>query len=301
MDEKNIKQMLRQLSEEKVPGLDVTEKVNKESKKHNDEYQKEVEKKMTDYEKDTIKNGKDDKVDVKVNATDKQKEIHDEVETLNGMEMVEYDQEPSDEFKERAEMGLKGDSKMGNATTTGKHNPETGEGNGNTEPVWGGSKADFGDDLVDRVKSSKKKRDDAKMNLTQFGDDIEPKKGKAESKKGAIKESAGVKRLRFKKPFNGVDKALKLIPEHVMKDDYVFEMTDGNERYKIRWEGNVNEGQAVVLESENAQVIKESTDKVMKLMNYDSKKSLGNLKAKDRLNEDKIFKDIFNKAKNGLK
>lgn len=302
MDNKNIKNLLRLLAEDKVPGLDVTKKVTKDSKKHNDEYQKDVEKKMKDYEKDTIKNGEDDNVDVKINATDSQKEYHDEMETLNGQEMINYDQTPSEKFQERAEMAIVGDTKMGNKTHTGKWNPETGEGNGNTEPVWGASTADFGQKLVDRIKSSNKKRNDAQQSITQFGDDIEiGDPAKISKRKTAIKEGEATKRLRFTNSFNGADKALKLIPEHYKQDDLIFEMTDGNETYKIRWEGDVNEGVAVVLDSENKQLMNEANAKVMKLMNFNSKDTLGRRKSQDRINEDKKFEDFMNKARKHLK
>jgi hypothetical protein len=303
MKEDKIKNLLKQMvSEEKIPGLDNTEKVTKDSKKHNDEYQKEVESKMSEYEKDTISNEDEDNVDVKVNATDDQKEYHDEMETLNGQEMINYDQTPSDKFQERAELAITGDSKMGNKTYTGKWNPETGEGNGNTEPVWGASDEKFGEKLVDRVKSSNKKRNDATQNITQFGDDIElGKPASVGTRKVAIKESndpnKATKRLRFRKPINGVETALKIIPENYKKDDLVFEMTDGNETYKIRWEGTVTEGEAVVLESENKKLMSESKNRVMDLMNFNTKKAMGVRKSSERLQENKKFGDFMEKAR----
>ena len=45
-----------------------------------------------------------------------------------------------------------------------------------------------------------------------------------------------MKRLTFKKPFNGVNNALNLIPESYRVDNKVFEMTDGEESYRVRWE-----------------------------------------------------------------
>ena len=35
-------------------------------------------------------------------------EFHDEVETLNGQEMIQYDNEPSDAFKDRAKKAIEG-------------------------------------------------------------------------------------------------------------------------------------------------------------------------------------------------
>jgi hypothetical protein len=302
MESNKLKQLLRGLvNEEAVPGIDNTKRVNDESKKFNDEYQKEVESKMKDYESN-VSSEEDETTDIKYSADDKQKEYHDEMEILNGQESVTYDQEPSDRFKERAEMSLKGDTKMGNKVHTGKWNPETGEGNGNTESTWGASDDKFGEKLVDRMKSSNKKRNDATKAITQFGDDIElGQPTEKTDKKIAIKENTGMKRLRFKKPFNGEDNALQLIPEHYKVDDKVFEMTDGNETYKVRWEGTLTEGEAVVLESENAKLIQESRDKVFKLMNFDTKKAMGTRKGKDRVEENKKFSDFMGKAKSLIK
>jgi len=54
-----------------------------------------------------------------------------------------------------------------------------------------------------------------------------------------------MKRLRFKKPFNGVENALNLIPESYKVDNKTFQMTDGNENYEIRWEGKINEAKTI--------------------------------------------------------
>jgi len=43
-----------------------------------------------------------------------------------------------------------------------------------------------------------------------------------------------MKRATFKKPFNGMDNALKLIPESYKVDGNEFQITDGIETYNIR-------------------------------------------------------------------
>jgi hypothetical protein len=309
-----IKNALRNMiSEEKTPGIDNTKNVTTKSGDSNDEYYKEVESKMKEYD-DNIRS--EEQEPVKVNATDKQKEYHDQMEIRNGQEMLKYDQEPSKKFKERAEMALKGDSTMGNKTHTGKWNPETGEGNGNTEPVWGASDANFGEQLINTAKASQKKREDATPSMTQFGDDIEMNKSQKPTKgasrkyaleseqknKEVIKENkTTMKKLTFKKEFGGVDKAIKLIPEHLKNDNQEFIMTDLNETYHIRWEGNLNEGEAVVLSGENKKLVNEDIEKMKKLWGFDSKKTLGTLKPKDRVQENKEFNKIFGKTKDLLK
>jgi hypothetical protein len=317
MNNKLIKEALKKLvSEEKTPGITNTKKVQDESGKFNKEAQKEVGKKMKDYDKGAKEDELDEKVVNKVNATDDQKEYHDQMEIRNGQEMIKYDQEPSKRFKERAEMALKGDSTMGNEVKTGKWNPETGEGNGNTEPVWGASDAKFGEKLINTANAADKKRNDATGEMKLFGDDAEyPTGGKTtkraskktafqegeENKKEVIKENTGMKRLRFKNEFGGPEKAVKLIPEHYKVDSKEFEMTDGNETYRVRWEGNLNEGEAVILSAKNQKMINEDIEKMKKLWGFQSKDTLGKLKPEQRANENKEFKNVWDKTKNLLK
>jgi hypothetical protein len=234
----------------------------------------------------------------KTNVDGDTKEYHDEMEIRNGMEMLKYDNEPSERFKERAEMALKGDSKMGNETKEGEWNPETGEGNGNTEEVWGSSGGkNTGEEIVKAAKASTKKRNDAEYNLTQFGDDIENSgtdKTRGKARKIAVENKTNndkplnetkMKRLRFKKPFDGVGNALQLIPESYRVDNKEFEMTDGNESYKIRWEGSLQEGKAVVLTASDANMVNEDIQKMKHLMSFSSKETLGTLEGQARIDE----------------
>ena len=116
-----------------------------------------------------------------------------------------------------------------------------------------------------------------------------------------MNEATKMKRLRFKKPFNGVHNALKLIPEGYKVDNKTFEMTDGDETYKIRWEGGLNEGQAIILQAESATLVAEDVQKMKHLMGYESNKTLGNLKGSERINENESFNDIWNKTKSLIK
>ena len=106
-----------------------------------------------------------------------------------------------------------------------------------------------------------------------------------------------MKRLKFKKEFNGVTNAMKLIPEHHKVDKNEFQMTDGNEEYTIRWEGSINEGRAVILQASNKTMVNEDIQKMKHLFNYKSQETLGLVKGKDRITEDVAFNDIWNKTK----
>lgn len=110
-----------------------------------------------------------------------------------------------------------------------------------------------------------------------------------------IKES--MKRLRFKNEFKGLGNALKLIPEGYKVDNKIFEMTDGNETYRIRWEGNLSEGRAVVLTAADSKLVNEDITRMKQLFGYKSQDTLGLVKGNARINENKVFGDILNKTK----
>jgi hypothetical protein len=300
------------LNEESHSSESKTKGVQKKEKDFNKEYYKDVEKKMGEYD-DAAKQEDEDKIEPpKTNIEGDTEEYHDEMEIRNGQEMVKYDNEPSDKFKERADMALKGDSKMGNETKEGKWNPETGEGNGNTEEVWASSGGKHtGEEIVKSAKASAKKRNDAEYNLTQFGDDIENSgtdKTRGKARKIAVENKVNnkkplnekkMKRLRFKKPFDGVGNALQLIPESYREDQKEFEMTDGNESYSIRWEGSLQEGKAVVLKAADANMVNEDMQKMKHLMGFNSKETLGNLNGKERIDEanNNPFRNMLDKTR----
>ena len=438
MNEDRLKKLVlsKILSEIETTGISITNQVKKETGKENKSYYKEVGKKMEDYDKNLKKSGKDTISPPKYNYDgDKEKEYHNDMEILNGQEMIQYDRDPSKRFAERAKESIEGSSRMGNGPGA------------NAEATWGASSDTFGKDLVERIKASKNKRDNAGIKSTSFGDDIEldpsielqNKKVAVEnisnkmnksnvneisiatkfnaanksndekrfaqnkvfrdsikqvlqkifmktdefsdgyisdvftdadgdlkftinSKNGGFlvayykmgddlmikspnhmpmiisratavgfinmlnelnpktifnhpsklnvdnlrvsglhleneKKGNIMKRLRFKTPFGGSQNAVKLIPEHFKVDNKVFEMTDGKESYKVRWEGNLNEGKAVLLQATDKSLVKEDIDKMKHLMNYKSEDTLGSLKGKARINEDTSFRAMLNKTK----
>jgi len=107
-----------------------------------------------------------------------------------------------------------------------------------------------------------------------------------------------MKRLKFKKPFNGMDNAKKLIPESYKVDGNEFEITDGNETYRVKWSSLINEG--IVLTSSNKSKINEDMQKMKHLMGFKSQDTLGTVKGAARLDENKKFGDILGKTKNLL-
>jgi len=294
MDKNKIKSKLHSFlseADKKPVGLAATEKVQKNEKSVNNDYYKEVTKKMGTYDsestsdKDSVKKGdlkKTDSEEMDVNP--------------NGMDQIQYDNEPSEQFKQRAIDALEGTSKMGNKTYTGKEN-------GNTEEVWGASGGKHtGKEIVKAAKAVAKK--DARPQEDAVGYVPSPSKTKLATENKAktneiIKENK-MKRLKFNKPFNGLGKALTLIPENYRVDNKVFEMTDGNENYKIRWEGSLKEGTAIVLTASDKQMMNEDINHMKHLMGFKSKDTLGTPTSKERMNENSTFRDIMNMTKSIL-
>jgi hypothetical protein len=108
-----------------------------------------------------------------------------------------------------------------------------------------------------------------------------------------IKESK-MKRLKFNESFNGLGGALQKIPAKYKVDNKVFEMTDGNENYRIKWEGTLTEGEAVVLIASDKKMVNEDIQHMKHLMGFKAETTLGTPSAKDRLAENNTFRDIMN-------
>jgi uncharacterized protein YukE len=307
MDKNIIKQHLTQRfvneakGETATPGITVTNSVNKKSGDVNKKGVKDMEKDLSAYDKALKKGAETTKVPNKFNYNgDSEIEYHNQMETLNGTEMNEYDREPTKEFKDKAKEGLTGSERMGN---------KGGKDVGNAEETWGASSDDFGKEKDKNIKASTKKRQDAVKGIISFGDDIETvskdyapmskhtayNENKDNNNKPKIKES--MKRLNFKKEFKGVGNALKMIPESYKVDNKVFEMTDGNESYKIRWEGTLTEGKAVVLVASDKTMVNEDMQKMKHLMGYKSQDTLGLVRGKSRINENAVFSDMYKKTK----
>ncbi len=294
MDKNNIKQMLSKtfISEDKVPGVTVTKNAQTDSGKDSKNYYKDVANKMGEYDKASKKEVKDAIEPVKQNYEGKdEEEYHAQMEIMNGQEMIEYDRTVNKTFSDRAEEAIAGSSKMGNNPEWANVIPE--------QPGFTGP--DFGKNLVKNIKASEKKRKEQTQSHKFFGDF--PYEARPFDKNYAMEsenKKETMKRLKFKKPFNGVHNALNLIPETYKVDNKVFEMTDGDESYKIRWEGSLNEGSAVILQASTATLVSEDVQKMKHLMGYKSNETLGTLKGKERINEDKSFKTIWDKTKSLL-
>tara|TARA_R110002050_G_scaffold34397_1_gene86769 strand:+ start:9007 stop:10068 length:1062 start_codon:yes stop_codon:yes gene_type:complete len=274
---------ISQINEDKKPkGLSDTEKVQKDSEKFNKEYQKEVGSKMSEYDKAPKDEKENDEVTKKYENSKEQKEIHDELETLNGLEMTKFDNKPDETYSERAKEALEGSSRMGN-------NPEW--GNVITADQAGFTGPEFGKNLSKRIKSRVDKESDA-QNYDGMGDVAIPRGKNKKQKQVAISENK-IKRLTFKKPFNGLSNALDLIPESYKIDNKVFQMTDGDEKYQMVWKGTLSEGKAVVTKASNKVTLNEDMLHMKHLMGYKSEDT-------GSVNENISFRDGIDKIKSLL-
>ena len=106
-----------------------------------------------------------------------------------------------------------------------------------------------------------------------------------------------MKRVTFKKEFKDMGDALTKVPNVLKEDKNVFELTDKNQTYKVRWEGSLTEGKAVALLGKDEKLIKEDMDHMKHLMGYTSKETLGTLKGNNRIDENAKFTELVTKKK----
>lgn len=406
MDKNIIKQYLTKtfIAEAKeevgaTPAIKLAGKLAKDNKKINTDGVKEIGKDMKGYDAEAkVDSEAKTMAPNKFNYNDKKEvDYHEQMEIMNGQEMIQYDREPNKDFTERALEAIEGSSRMGN-------NPEW----ANVVAKGDGGDPEFGKNLVKKIRASQDKRTKQTPTTKMYGDDWEVVKDEnskdyafeGEIKKPVVTEAAklgkgythflvftgngkivdgwdykgldldeikhwvkidmkdndyygqdkkafklvtkqalikkgidvsdqknwfterfndtpaapaapsqpepmaettqnnkpqikeSMKRLKFKKEFNGVGNALKLIPEAYKVDKTVFEMTDGNEKYRIRWEGTVNEGKAEILLATDKTMVNENIEKMKHLFNYKPEATLGLVKGKARINENDVFTEM---------
>ena len=277
---------------DKPVGLKKTEDIQKANKSINDTSLKDVAKNIKANDKVLTANKTTNAKEVKKRELDKEEtETHENIELFQDTLLAyDYDSPVDDKFKDRFEKSLAGDATMGNSNEYA---------NVVQDKVWGGD-PNFGQTLVDKTKAMAK----VQQNVVGGGNTMLPygvKNGNfAMNENNNMDKKDKMKRLVFKKPFNGLNNALDLIPESYRVDDKEFEMTDGNESYKVRWEGTLTEGRAIVLMGSSKEQVNEDIAKIKHLMGYSSEKTLGTLKGNQRLDENKRFSDIWGKTKSLL-
>lgn len=151
LTEAELVNLISQMVNEAVPGLTAFEKAHKESGSQNDQALSDVEKKIKQYltfdgnDNPEFPGHNEGDVEARQSTGDEADEIADN--RGGGLEDLAYDVEPSDKFKERLEMSLKGDSKMGNGQ----------KDVGNVIP------SDLGEKMIKKVKRKEEAKKEAPM------------------------------------------------------------------------------------------------------------------------------------------
>lgn len=211
------------------------------------------------------KNNLKDKAVVDVNKNKAQNEDQRIEANQNGMEDITYDNISDAKQKQNA-LDIKNDAAMGdpNAQDTGVNQQ-----------------------MIDDAKKRQKSKESSKFRKAKvYGSDVVHIDG-AESphtKKLAFENT--MKRLKFKKTFKDSKDMLSRIPKKFKANDIVFEMYDGEDKFKIRWEGNKASGVGVILEHRNDKKEKQLFEHMNHLANFGKKE----IKSKE-INESS--KDVF--------
>ena len=244
-------------------------KVHKEDKKDEDTYFKDLEKKMKDFQKTSEAEPSQigEAVDPpKVDREDDQTEPEDVYDTEalgTGMQALKYDNEGTevyDKFEERMEDLNDDDATYEKLKKYSekylKHKYE--------EP--------------DEYHYSPKVRETEKpINENKILSDLEENVFKV---KGTIKSKEQVLSLVNK------------LPERVRVDETVFAVTDGENEYRLIWEGS-DDGEAVITHEKNINIVNESINKMKHLWEF--KSSTSNKKVIKE--NDDIFFNMMNKVR----
>lgn len=126
LKESELVTLITKMVSESIPGLEAAKNSHRESGRENNQHLSDVDKKMKDYLSfDGNDNpefpkaiGKGEKV-ARKNTPEQEDEIK---KNSAGLENLDYDIEPSEQFKKRLKMAIEGDKLMGNAPTTEKTN-----------------------------------------------------------------------------------------------------------------------------------------------------------------------------------
>jgi len=270
---KKINELL--MEEVGFPGKTVTTKNQKQSKKDTDAYYSEVEKKYKKYTKIEDAKSEGDKggkfMPKKRNVEDSEREFYGG----SGMEGLRFDDDGTEVNKEFVKR----------IDDLNKVEDE------NSQKVY--------DDL--KKKGAAYRSAEAKFEKTS------PVATKSVDKDFSIKSKNSVvtkvekpgdkktiKKLTYKKPFVSESAAIKLIPNEFKTDLNMFEMTDGNKSYKIRWEGDKDNGSAVILIAKDDKLISEEMSRMFEMMDYSPSDKVSKT---DLITETENFNEYFTKKK----
>jgi len=290
-------------------------KVHKEDAKDADDYYKEVAKKLTGFQ--GIEVEESEGVVKKVNRKDDQLEEEDvyDIEALGpGMLALKYDNEGTPvhkRFEERMEE-MNGDDLTykklkGYSKKYLKHKYEKPEEYHQTPKVrvtnesksMGVDKKEVVDAKQNGDKSySVEYSDGTKKQIHVSHDDwdeINDKYGKIKEYSDVIKENI----FKFKGNIKSKEHVLKLVdklPSRIRVNETEFAITDGEKYYKLLWEGNKKDGEAIVLFEKQPELVNEDINKMKHLWGFNPSDKVTTKKNIKEGNDDVFFK-MMNKLR----
>ena len=128
-------------------------------------------------------------------------------------------------------------------------------------------------------------------------------KNKTDNKNVGIKEYSDVLSeniFKVKNTIKSKDQVIKFVdklPTRVKVNETEFAVTDGENYYKLIWEGSLEDGEAVILNEMNVNVVNENIDKMKHLWHF---KSSDKISTKKNIKEgsDDVFFKMMNKMRN---
>ena len=269
---KNIKIKTVSEAETKAKGLQDTEKVQKDSKKINSDALNTYTKLKDLYKFDE---GEENalKEPPKTTREDDLDGYEVAAKGAGKMQGIRYDNDDTETFKQFMERidALNDDSEY--KKEFGTHD---GFGEGDKDNVYDELK-EKGQEYIDYKYGEKY-------------DEVEDEYQETPRVRTTVKES-NMKRLNFKQEFKDEKHMMSLIKESYKVDDHTFLMADGNQTYKVRWEGDAETGEGVSLLYKNENKINESKEMMKKLSNYKSSDVVG--KTNNYINEKVEFNKMF--------
>ncbi len=279
---KNIKINTISEAEAKARGLDVTDKVKKESKKHNDEGLKDGYTKLADLYK--FDEGEDNalKNPPKTTREDDLDGYEIAAKGAGKMQGLRYDNEDTETFKAF-------NDRLDAINDTSEYDKEFGTHDGFGE---GKKETNTYDELKEKGQEYKDYKYGEYNGKTIDKDEyIETPKVRT-----TVKENT-MKRMNYKQEFKDEQHMLSLIPENYKVDDHIFLMSNVNETYQVRWEGDAENGEGVSLLYKNEEKINESKETMKKLFDYKQSSVVG--KTNDYINETVQFQKMMDVLREG--
>lgn len=265
---KNTKITIKEAVTNIPAGLTATEKVQKESGKFNDDAMKDVKSKLSkvyDFDKgeeNALKNPP------KTNRNNVEDEYETEAYGSGKMSSLKYDNEDTEVF----EMF---DKRVEDLNDTSEYDKNFG-----THDGFGQGKKE---NTFKKLKDSSEK---FKKHKYEKPDEYQ------KTPRVRTTNESTIKRLTYKTKFKDEKHALTLIPEGYKVENNIFILTDGDQSYKVRWEGNNTLGEGIILLSKNNTLIESEKEKMKQLLEYKSSKTLG--KTNDIITEEEQMKKMMN-------